>query len=205
MLSQEQTQRGISLLIAVLIGLATLPRPAQTQVGGQTGGAAEEWLNQLSGLETGRDLDVAVLRQQALERVKSKADAAPIRRPPITAQLLKLPQIVADIRFDPDDPLIRPESYRTIGRLADTLSHPTLLAYKFLILSHGVSTGKREYNLTLSQRRADAIREVLVSTFRISPKRLLALGLGEEQLLDNVHPTALVNQRLQVATVGKVP
>jgi flagellar motor protein MotB len=48
------------------------------------------------------------------------------------------------------------------------------------------------------------VREVLINTFKISPKRLQAIGLGEEQLLDAAHPTAAINQRIQVATVGKV-
>jgi OOP family OmpA-OmpF porin len=56
----------------------------------------------------------------------------------------------------------------------------------------------------LSQRRADSIRDVLVTTFKVSPKRLKAIGLGEEQLLDAAHPTAPVNQQVQVVTVGKV-
>jgi outer membrane protein OmpA-like peptidoglycan-associated protein len=184
--------------MVALIGLAALPASAQTQAGG----TSEEWVNKLTGLETAPDLDVAVLRQQALERVKSKADAAPIKRPPIASQLLKLPQIVADIQFDEDAAVIRPESYRVLGRIADTLYHPSLLAYKFLIVGHTVSTGRRENNLTLSQRRADVTRDVLVNTFKISPKRLQAIGLGEEQLLDAVRPSAPTNQRIQVATVG---
>jgi OOP family OmpA-OmpF porin len=90
-----------------------------------------------------------------------------------------------------------------VGRIADALYYPALLPYKFLIVGHTVATGKREYNLALSQRRADAIRDVLVTTFKISPKRLQAIGLGEEQLLDAAHPTATINQQIQVATVGK--
>ena len=195
----KNSRRLAGLLIAVLIGFAAPPCQAQTPAAA----GAENWVNALAGLDTSPDLDVVALRQQALERVRSKADGVSIKRPLIAAQLLKLPQLVTDIQFDPDEPIIRPESYRTVGRLADTLSHPTLLPYKFLILSHTVSTGRREYNLTLSQRRADAIREVLVSTFKISAKRLQAVGLGEEQLLDGAHPTSLVNQRIQVATVGK--
>jgi len=91
-----------------------------------------------------------------------------------------------------------------LGRIADTLYHPSLLGYKFLIVGHTFSTGRRENNLTLSQRRADVVREVLINMFKISPKRLQAIGLGEEQLLDAAHPTAAINQRIQVATVGKV-
>ena len=110
---------------------------------------------------------------------------------------------------------VRPESRRQLrvvdarrlgllGRIADTLSDPALLPYKFLIVGHAAATGKREYNLTLSQRRADAVRDVLVNTFKISPKRLQAIGLGEEQLLDAAHPAAADNQRIQIATVGKL-
>ena len=85
---------------------------------------------------------------------------------------------------------------------ADVLTDPKLLTYKFLIVAHTVSAGRRENNLMLSQRRADVIREVLVNTFKISSKRLQAIGLGEEQLLDAARPAAAVNQRIQIATVG---
>jgi OOP family OmpA-OmpF porin len=191
-------RRHIGLLMVALIGLGGSPALAQTQAGS----TPEEWVNKLTGLETVPDLDVAALRQQALERVKSRADKAPINRPPVASELLKLPQIAADIQFDEDVAVIRPESYGVLGRIADTLYHPSLLGYKFLIVAHAASTGRRENNLTLSQRRADVIREVLVNTFKISSKRLQAIGLGEEQLLDAARPTAVVNQRIQIATVG---
>ena len=74
-----------------------------------------------------------------------------------------------------------------------------------LIVGHTVSTGKRENNLTLSQRRADVIRDIMVNTFKVSGKRLQALGLGEEQMLDNNRPTAPVNAQVQLMTVGKAP
>jgi OOP family OmpA-OmpF porin len=199
MLSKRKIRRRVGLLVVALIAFTALPCQAQTQAGG----TAEDWVHRLAGLETAPDLDVAALRQQALERIKSKADAAPIKRPPVAAQLLKLPQFLAEIQFDEDAAVIRPDSYRTLGRIADTLSHPSLLGYKFLIVGHTVSTGRRENNLTLSQRRADVVRDVLVNTFKISSKRLQAIGLGEEQLIDAAHPAAATNQLIQVATVAK--
>ncbi|WP_197033831.1 OmpA family protein [Bradyrhizobium sp. URHD0069] len=162
------------------------------------------WTNELVGLEIPPDLDVAALRQQALERVKSKADGAALKRPPVATSLLKLPKLIVDIQFDEDSPIIRPQSYQALGRIADTLYEPALLPYKFLIVGHSAATGRRDSNLTLSQRRADAVRDVLVSTFKVSPKRLQALGLGEEQLLDAAHPAAANNHRIQIATVGKL-
>jgi OmpA-OmpF porin, OOP family len=193
-------RRHIGLLVVALLGLAAPPARAQAPAAS----TSEEWVKRLAGLETAPDLDVAALRQQVLERVKSKADAAPIKRPPVAPQLLKLPQMIAEIQFDEDAAVVRPDSYRVLGRIADTLTHPSLLGYKFLIVGHTVATGRRDNNLTLSQRRADVIRDVLVNTFKISSKRLQAVGLGEEQLLDSARPAAPVNQGLHLMTVGKM-
>jgi OmpA-OmpF porin, OOP family len=200
MRSGRKSRHGIGLLVLTLMGFAALPASAQTQAGS----TSEEWIKKLAGLDTAPDLDVAALRQQALDRIKSKADAAPIKRPPVAAQLLKLPQLVAEIQFDEDAAVVRPESYRVLGRIADTLYHPSLLGYKFLIVGHTVSTGRRENNLTLSQRRSDVVREVLINTFKISPKRLQSVGLGEEQLLDSARPAAPANQWVHLMTVGKM-
>jgi outer membrane protein OmpA-like peptidoglycan-associated protein len=183
-------------------GFSSMAPSAQAQA--QPGGATESWINELAGLDTPPDLDIAALRQQALERVRSKADAVPLTRPPIATQLLKLPKLIVEVQFDEDTPIVRPDSYRALGRIADTLSNPSLLSYKFLIVGHSAATGRRDFNLTLSQRRADAVRDILMTTFKVSPKRLQAIGLGEEQLLDAANPSAPTNQRIQVATVGKV-
>jgi OmpA-OmpF porin, OOP family len=196
----SKRRRHIGLLVVALLGLAGVPARAQAPAAS----TSEEWVKRLAGLETTPNLDVAALRQQVLERVKSKADAAPIKRPPVAPQLLKLPQLIAEIQFDDDAAVVRPDSYRLLGRIADTLTDPSLLGYKFLIVGHTVATGRRDNNLTLSQRRADVIRDVLVNTFKISPKRLQAVGLGEEQLLDSARPAAPVNQGLHLMTVGKV-
>jgi OOP family OmpA-OmpF porin len=198
-----KNRRGIGLLAAALIAVAALPARAQTPAAA----TADEWASKLAGLDTEPDLDVAALRQQAADRIKARAklDAAPLKRPLIAPDLLKLPQFAAELQFDEDAAVIRPESYRTLGRIADTLYQPSLWAYRFLIVGHTISTGKRDYNLTLSQRRADVVRDILISTFKVSPKRLQSIGLGEEQMLDSARPTAPVNQQFQVLTVGKAP
>jgi OmpA-OmpF porin, OOP family len=191
--------RGIGLLTGSVMTFAMSVTSAYPQEAITT----ESMISQLAGLEANPDVDVVALRQRVLDRVKSKVDAASLKRPPVAAELLKLPHFNVEVQFNPDSPIIRPESYRTLGRIADALYDPTLSSYGFLIVGHTESTGKREYNLTLSQRRADAIRDVLVTTFKISPKRIQAAGLGEEQLQDASHPTAVVNQQVQVMTFRK--
>jgi OmpA-OmpF porin, OOP family len=191
--------RDIGLLLGALSVFA-LPMAAGRA---QTAVTAADIVERL-GVETSADIDVAALRQQAADRVKAKADPQPQKRPPIAPQLSKLPLIRFEIVFDPDSSLIRPASYQTIGSLADALTDPKLRPYRFLIVDHTESAGRRDFNLTLSQRRADSIRDVLVNAFKVSPKRLQSLGLGEEQLQDANRPASPANARVQIITVGNV-
>jgi outer membrane protein OmpA-like peptidoglycan-associated protein len=197
----SRIRRGIGLLAVASIAFALPTQPVRAQMAAP----ASSLVDQLVGSETPADIDVAALRQQAVDRIKSRADATASKRPLIAPQLLKLPQFNFDVAFDPDSSLIRPQSYQTIGRIADALSDPRLLLYTFLVIDHTEATGRRDANLTLSQRRADSIREVLAGTFKISPKRLQVLGLGEEQLQDSTRPTSLANVRAQIVTIGEVP
>lgn len=186
------------LLGALAVAVVPVSGRAQTAI------PAGDIIDKLSAAgDTTPDLDAAALKQQAADRVKAKADAQPLKRPLIAPQLTKLTQVRFDVLFDPDTSLIRPRSYGMIGSLADALSDPKLQPYKFLIVDHTESGGRRDANLALSQRRADSIRDVLVSTFKISGKRLVALGLGEEQLQDANKPAAPVNTRAQIISFGK--
>src|SRR5882757_331313 len=159
--------------------------------------ATDDVATKLASLETPLELDIPALRAQTAERSKSRAknEPPPQKRPPIAPDLNKLPTVNMDIQFDADTPIVKPESYARLGQLADTLVNSALLNYTFLIVGHTESTGRRENNVLLSQRRADAIRDILVNTFKISTKRLHALGLGEEQLLDANSPTRLPTVR----------
>jgi OmpA-OmpF porin, OOP family len=191
-------RRGSGLLALCLM----LAMPAASAFAQAT---REDMVSKLAGLEAALDMDLVGLRQQTAERVKAKANPVSLKRPPVAVQLLKLPSLNLDIQFSPDSPVVRPESYPTLGRIADALYDPRLLPYGFLIVGHTESVGRREDNLTLSQRRADSIRDVLVTTFKVSSKRVQAIGLGEEQLLDADHPKAAVNQQIQIMTVRKMP
>jgi outer membrane protein OmpA-like peptidoglycan-associated protein len=71
------------------------------------------------------------------------------------------------------------------------------------VIGHTDSVGGRQYNVGLSQRRADAIRDALIDPFNVNPGILEAVGMGEEQLRDPKHPTSGVNRRVQLVNVGK--
>src|SRR5437868_11228301 len=198
MRSAKGRLRDIGLLLGA-VALFALPMAAgRAQTAISTGDIIEKL-----AVEAESDVDLTALRQQAADRIKARADAQPQKRPPIAPQLTKLPQIRFDVVFDQDSSLIRPASYQTIGSIADALSDPKLRPYRYLIVDHVGSAGRRHHDLILSQRHAESMRDVLVDTFQVSPKRLQALGLGEEQLQDVNRPAAPVNARVQIIAIGK--
>src|SRR5712671_1066684 len=154
------------------IGLfaAALAVSAGSPAGAQTAPARDDIIARLDRIETPADIDVPALRQQVLERSKSRSknEPPPQKRPPIAPELTKLPTFNGDIQFDVDTPIVQPAPYETVGRIADAMVYSSLLPYGFLIVGHTESTGRRENNAILSQRRADPIRDILVNTFTIA-------------------------------------
>jgi OmpA-OmpF porin, OOP family len=192
--------------IGLLAGGALLLLGA-APVSAQNAPTRDDIVAKLEKYQADLDLDVPALRQQVTERSKmrGKNEPPPQKRPPVAPDLNKLPAFNVDIVFDVDTPIVQPESYQTVGRIADALVYSSLLPYTFVIVGHIEANGKREANAILSQRRADAIREILVNTFKISAKRIQSVGLGEEQLLDSARPTAPVNNQIQIMTLAKIP
>ncbi|MBV8926738.1 MAG: OmpA family protein [Bradyrhizobium sp.] len=197
----------------LLIALAALEAPSSRGQAPASSPASaparDEIVNALGHFDADStpDLDIAALRQKITDRSKlrGKNEPEPSKRPPIVPELKDLPTLNFNIQFDVDTPIILPDSYETVGRIADAMVNAPMLPYTFLVVGHTDSTGRREANVILSQRRADALRDILVNTFKISAKRLQALGLGEEQFIDQAHPTSPVNLQIQLVTTGKVP
>ncbi len=81
------------------------------------------------------------------------------------------------IFFDVGSDRIRPESSPTLKEIGEMLTeHATL---KLLIEGHTDNTGVAAGNLSLSQKRADAVRAYLTTTFGVEAARLSAKGMGQ--------------------------
>jgi outer membrane protein OmpA-like peptidoglycan-associated protein len=194
------------LLFTCLFALAMPASRGQTP--SQAAPARDDVVNALNKFDTGPELDIPALKQAISDRskVRSKKEPEASKRPPVVPDIMNLPATFnVAIAFDVDTPIILPESYETVGRIADAMVNAPLLPYTFLIVGHTESNGNRPADVILSQRRADALRDVLANTFKISAKRLTSLGVGEEQFIDQAHPTSAINQQIQIITIGKVP
>jgi len=83
---------------------------------------------------------------------------------------------VYGIYFDFASDKIKPESEPVLREIADALNHnPT---WKLRVEGHTDNIGGDEYNLDLSQRRAEAVKSALVNRYHIAAARLTPKGFG---------------------------
>jgi len=85
--------------------------------------------------------------------------------------------MVLGIVFDTDKADIKPQYRDEVAKLADYMTkYPTTTA---TVEGHTDNVGDPEYNMKLSQKRADGVVDYLVTNFGIDRSRLSAKGYGE--------------------------
>ena len=89
------------------------------------------------------------------------------------------------------------DSKRFLDRLGEVLGQPKNAEKVLLVRGHTDATGGDCYNLDLSQARARAARDYLVSAWRVAPERLEVEGFGEARLLPEVNPADGLNRRVE--------
>ena len=84
----------------------------------------------------------------------------------------------SEVLFDFDSFTLKPEGYAEIGRVADILKkyHETSIRVE----GHTDSKGSEEYNMLLSEKRAQAVKNVLVQR-GVYSGRVQIVGYGESQ------------------------
>jgi OOP family OmpA-OmpF porin len=85
--------------------------------------------------------------------------------------------ITLDIKFDIDKAIVRDEYRDEVGRVAAFMQqYPTTTA---VIEGHTDDVASAEYNMELSQKRAESVVNYLVDKFGIDKSRLSARGFGK--------------------------
>ena len=129
--------------------------------------------------------------------------AAPRRRDDrVLAAAPSLPSATVKVQFEYDSDRLTPEGVAALVPLGEALQDPRLKDFRFLIAGHTDAKGSDRYNETLSQRRARAVREHLIATYRVEPRRLTAKGFGRRQLADPSRPEDPINRRVEVVNLG---
>lgn len=116
-----------------------------------------------------------------------------------------LPRLDLDINFDFGSDSPARQSEGLIHALAMVLQSPELAASRILIAGHTDGVGSPQSNQRLSERRAKAVRKILMERYAIAPSRLIAAGFGAERLKDSLDPAASVNRRVEFVNLGHLP
>ncbi len=110
--------------------------------------------------------------------------------------------VVDNIHFEVGKAYLRKESLNILDRIIDQMKrNPSI---KLEVRGHTDSSGGKEYNQKLSERRADAVTEYMIKQ-GISPERLKSTGFGEEKpIADNkTSEGRRKNRRTEFFVTGK--
>lgn len=70
--------------------------------------------------------------------------------------------------------------------------------WTFLLVGHTDASGSDAYNLSLSEKRAMAVRTYLLSNYEIDEAQVQIEGRGEKELFDSKKPTSSANRRVEL-------
>jgi OOP family OmpA-OmpF porin len=116
------------------------------------------------------DASDACLDTPGTHRVDSRGCSIPVQ---------EVARISLNVQFDFDQSVVKPEFTDEIQEVADFLrQYPDTVAS---LEGHTDAMGTDEYNQSLSQRRVDAVRQVLINQFGIAANRVRAQGFGESR------------------------
>jgi outer membrane protein OmpA-like peptidoglycan-associated protein len=122
-------------------------------------------------------------------------------REEIAAIVKDKPKIDLEITFDYNSADISAKSIPSVQALGRALTNAELKGSTFVVAGHTDAAGGEEYNQSLSERRADAIKKYLIDKYGINGSDLVTVGYGKSKLKDPNQPLAEANRRVQVVNM----
>ncbi|MEM9532812.1 MAG: OmpA family protein [Pseudomonadota bacterium] len=130
-------------------------------------------------------------------------------RPPLPTRALdgeapgmKLRAIPLRIRFELNSFQLTEAAQKTLNRLGSALTSPALADYQFRVEGHTDAQGDETYNLDLSRRRAEGVRNYLINLFEMESGRLETVARGESSLLNPDEPNSPDNRVVLIVNLG---
>jgi len=109
------------------------------------------------------------------------------------------------VNFGFDSAELTADARKELDAVAEALTRSGTAKLEIVISGHTDAVGSEEYNQKLSERRAEAARQYLITQHGIDAKRLIAKGFGKSQLLLPSDPTNELNRRVSFANPNYAP
>jgi outer membrane protein OmpA-like peptidoglycan-associated protein len=171
--------------------------PAVTAPAAAETGAARKPLTLLPAAASGPPAESEMPASAGNDGAPNGIGTAVLQAPAVAARE-GLPTVDLEIYFEFASARLSPRAVATLVALGRTLSDPRLADQTFVIAGYTDRKGKPDYNIRLSQMRADTVRQFLIDKFNIGAKRLIAKGYGKTQFKNASNPLADENRRVQV-------
>ena len=191
------SKTGKGAIIGTTLG-AVAGAAAGQAIGGDTestliGVAAGALIGGLAGTGAGYYMDK---QEQALREALAQSEMASIKREGnIIALTLK-----GDVLFDYDSTAIKPGLYNEIKRIATVMvNYPET---RINVEGHTDSSGSEKYNMELSKRRAEGVKNLLIQQ-GVTESRLNIIPYGETQpkATNTTKAGRLLNRRVEIRIV----
>lgn len=114
-----------------------------------------------------------------------------------------LPVQDMEIPFELNSADIAPSARPNIEALGKALQNSELKGVSFLLAGHTDATGSAPYNQTLSERRAQRVRQLLIDEYNLTQDQFIAVGYGPERLKNPRSPRSSENRRVQIVNLGE--
>ena len=95
---------------------------------------------------------------------------------------------------------LTPETIRVLETVAKALQSDKLAGFAFRIEGHADPRGGADYNLKLSEERAQSVAAYLTTKLGVLPERIQPVGKGSTELLNTQQPDAVENRRVTIVT-----
>lgn len=144
-----------------------------------------------------KDLEV-IKRVTGRTRSLSASD-----REEVAAIASKRPKINLEINFEYNSAALAPMAEPQLNSLGQALTSPELSGAIIMLGGHTDAKGGDDYNQSLSERRAESVKQFLVEKYRIPATNLVTAGYGEKHLKNQGDPLAAANRRVEIVNMAE--
>lgn len=106
------------------------------------------------------------------------------------------------ITFKTNSAELTAEAIHTLDKVGRALNMDKLSDLNFVIEGHTDPRGSYALNQSLSQARAEAVKDYLVWKHQVSRERLVATGKGYTELVNRDNPVAPENRRVTIVRIN---
>lgn len=110
-------------------------------------------------------------------------------------------QLSVMITFKTNSSELAPEAKKALDVVGQAFNSERLAALKFAIEGHADPRGGHDYNMKLSQHRAESVLHYLEENSEVKGERLQAVGRGDTEPVNPSDPTDPRNRRVTFRTV----